>query len=265
MTQIEMELAGTTAFIDIVGSSVEALRIYPRLNAYVDRVLLTILLRCVRTARGVCTIAKQGLGDEAFIVSRTVLELCLNAYFISNTDCEARAKRFLEYFGKDREHLTKLIDLYQPSAAGSYSPDHEDLMAMAVQFKNAHKWTDKGLAEMAREPIQWADNDPVPPTKYWYDVIYRFLSHECHGTCVAAHPDLMEINYSATGCYDPFSFWDSKSSEQNGAKAVLHAYLFTAECVRYVLHGLGMQVPDDIKTARKDVAQIFQLPAPPPV
>jgi hypothetical protein len=258
MTQDEAEVLATKEFIATVVASVESLRIYPRLSVHLDRVLLVLLLRCVRTAQSVCTLVEQQLGDEGFVLSRTVLELCLNTYFIANIDSEYRARLYLEYFGKDRENLAKVIARYQPSATNSFSPDHELLLSMARQFKNPHKWNAEGLAGMAREKAQWNDGEEPAATEYWYDVIYKSLSHECHGTCVAAHPDLREINYSHTGNYSPFTFWKNRASGANASKAVVNAFIFTAECVRFALHGLGqIDVPEDIRTKRKVVEEIF--------
>jgi len=202
-------------------------------------------------------LAEQGLGDEAFILSRTVLELCLSTYFIVNKDSEERAQRYIEYFGKDREHLTKLMSKYQASV-DRFSSDHERLLEMATQFKNPHSWGDGGgMASMAREAPQWNDGEPHSPTEYWYDVIYRVLSHVCHGTCVGAYSDLLEINYSHNGCYDPFTFWESKDSEVNATKAVLNAFIFTAGCVRYAFHGLGTNFPADIRIKKTAVEAVF--------
>jgi hypothetical protein len=44
----------------------------------------------------------------------------------------------MEYFGKDRERLEKLMDKYQPAARSSFSPDHDRLLEMAKGFKNAN-------------------------------------------------------------------------------------------------------------------------------
>jgi hypothetical protein len=258
MTQDEAELAETKEFLATVTASVESLRIYPRLNVDLDRVMLTLLLRCVRTAKSVCILAEQRLGDEAFILSRTVLELCFNTYFIANKDSEGRAERYMEYFGREREHLVKLMTKYQASV-DSFSPDHERLLEMAKQFKSTHSWgAGGGISAMAREKPQWNDGEPPPPTEYWYDVIYRSLSHVCHGTCVGAYSDLLEIKYSHNGCYDPFKFWESKDSEWNALKGVLNAFIFTAGCVRYALHGLGISVPADIRSKKAAVEAVFE-------
>ena len=52
MTQDQAELTATKEFLTAVITEVEKLGIYPRLNMHVDRAMLVLLLRCVRTAQG---------------------------------------------------------------------------------------------------------------------------------------------------------------------------------------------------------------------
>ena len=92
-TQALAELCTVRNFIDVVVRAVEDLRIYTRLNLLLDRVMLVLLLRCVRTARSVCDLAERGFGDEAYVLSRTALEICLSARHIGNRDSEKRAVR----------------------------------------------------------------------------------------------------------------------------------------------------------------------------
>jgi hypothetical protein len=62
MTQEQAEVLATQDFINTVMSAVENLAIYPRLNVHLDRVMLVLLLRCVRTVKSVCVLAEQQSG-----------------------------------------------------------------------------------------------------------------------------------------------------------------------------------------------------------
>jgi len=257
MTQRERELIFTKEFIETVVSSVETIRIYPRRNVHLDVVLLILLLRCVRAARAVCILAEQEMGDGAFVLSRTALEICVTARYIANTNSEDRAIRYVEYFGKDRERLSQLIRTYQPSAASSFSPDHEQLLSMANKFKSPHAWIDGGLRTMAYEPLKWSVED-ARQGEYWYDVIYRLASHESHCTSAAAYWDLAEFGHSVAGLNFPFTFWQSKTSESNRSRALFNAFFFTAECLRHVFHGLREDPPPAITTKRQAVDEVFR-------
>jgi Family of unknown function (DUF5677) len=73
---------------------------YPRANVVLDRVVLALVSKSVNVAQGVVSLIDAGLPEEAFGLSRTLVEIALSLRFVTNRDSERRAKRFAHYSAK---------------------------------------------------------------------------------------------------------------------------------------------------------------------
>ena len=68
---------------------------YPRAHLFADKVALGLLSKGITVAESVLLLVESGFPEEAFGLSRTLLEVALNLRFIANRDSERRAKRFV--------------------------------------------------------------------------------------------------------------------------------------------------------------------------
>src|ERR1700692_2487473 len=112
-------IAAGQKYTECVTQEIENFQIYPRLaNAYRDVVLLALLDKVLTTARAVICLAREGFPADAFGLSRTAVEAFYCFRYIGNKDSEERAKRFIDYFAKDRQNLTNLIEKHHPHLSG---------------------------------------------------------------------------------------------------------------------------------------------------
>ena len=237
-------------YLECVVKEIEELAIYPRLNSYRDVVLLALLDRILTTSRAVLCLVEQGFCDQAFGLSRTVVEAFFSLRYIQNKDSEARAKRYLDYFAKDREHLLKMIGKHHPNLSNIRSSDHEQL-EMANQFKSPHSWfpEDKKLKDVAFEDSTWAFDEAGEPEnqKYSYDIIYKLTSHEVHSTSVALEPRIADFS-TCSRLPTAFKFCTSQPLSA-GDNAVVNACNHSHHALVCVFHAFGFEIPSAVQTA----------------
>jgi hypothetical protein len=239
--------------IEVIACEVEAVRIYPRLNSYRDLVLLALFDKVVTTARAVVRLVRLGFADEAYGLSRTAVEAFFSLRYIENKDSEVRARRYIEYYGKDREHLQTIIAKHHPHLATARSPDYDELMKMAKKFRSPNKWfAEASLKSLAYEESTWALDEAGRPERwdYAYDIVYKFASHEVHATSVAL--ELRIADFLVTSNYPPpFAFSKTRPLE-DGDNAAFNSALYSYAAVEHVFHGFDIAVPVPIRDAFKD-------------
>jgi hypothetical protein len=234
--------------VECIVREIENLRIYPRLTSYRDLVLLALFDKIVTTSRAVLSLVRAGFADEAYGLSRTAIEAFFSLKYIENKDSEARAKRYLEYFGKDREHLMSLIAKHHPHLADARSPDYDQLMKMAKQFKSPHKWfPENSLKEVAYEKSTWAVDEFGDPQQweYTYDIVYKLASHEVHATSVAL--EMRVADFLENSRYPAAFTFKGPTSEGDGDNAAFNGALHSYAAVEHVFHAFDMTVPETIR------------------
>src|ERR1041385_8737905 len=82
-------------------------RYYARGHIYLDKVALAHISKSLSVAQGVMCLVEAGLAEEAFGLSRTMVEIALNLRFITNRYAERRAKRFVHYFARWKMELIR--------------------------------------------------------------------------------------------------------------------------------------------------------------
>src|SRR6266481_6024016 len=82
-------------------------RFYPRGIVYLDKVVLAHVSKSLTVARSVVCLVESGFPEEAFGLSRTVVEIALNLRFITNRYSERRAKRFVHYIARWKMELIR--------------------------------------------------------------------------------------------------------------------------------------------------------------
>ncbi len=237
-------------YLAVFKQSINDLSIYPRRNIYSDIVILALLNRAFRNAEAICGLVEQSFYDDAFGLSRTLVEIALNLRYLTNKDIGERTARYVRYFGKDRERLCVLIDKYYGNQDREYSEDHEVLMQLAGDFKTPNSWYEKGnLKEVASEPSTWLTNDDgeAETVEYIYDVPYRLMSHQVHSTCIAVDSDLRRMTVRSNW-REPFKL-ESKQQTKNGTDALFTVWMhlhYAAECA---MHGMNLDFPIRLQEA----------------
>jgi Family of unknown function (DUF5677) len=239
-------LGATEKYLERVITEIEDLQIYPRLgNNYRDVVLLSLFDKVMTSSRAVLSLAREGFSEDAFALSRTTLETFISLKYIENKDSEQRAKRFIDYFAKDRQNLANLIAKHHPHISEGFSGDHAMLMELAKQFKSPHKWFEDGvsLKEAAYEKSTWAVNDKGEPEQweYSYDVVYKFTSHEVHATSVALWSRINKF-FERTNFPAAFKF-SSNGQESNADTALVNVCIYTQASIYHLFHAFEIAMP----------------------
>ena len=210
--------------------------------------MLALLDKVITTGRAVLRLVHEGFADQAFGLSRTAIEAFFALKYIENKDSEARAKRYLEYFGKDREHLMKVIEKHHTHLSGTVPPEYAKLLNMAKQLKSPHKWyPEPSLREVAYEESTWAIDALGQPEKWEhaYDIIYKLCSHEVHATSVAresASRDFWENSRQPSA----FKF-SCPTLESDGDNAVVNACVYCQAAIEHVFHAFDLAVPPAVR------------------
>ena len=105
--QLKLSIRRTKAFLNKQGY-------YPRQNVMADAVILGLMSKAVKVAEGVVVLLDAGLPDEAFGLSRTLVEVALNLRFITNRYTERRARRFARYAGKWKIQMMRRLAQLTP-------------------------------------------------------------------------------------------------------------------------------------------------------
>ncbi len=203
-------------------------RIYPRGNVFLDKVVLAHVSKSLNVATAVMCLIDAGLSDEAFGLSRTMVEVALNLRFITNRYSEQRAKRFVHYLSRWKMELVRrtLKHFYVVDADGRFVLDgsgnriphynkaqlrelvrgYRTHVKIARKYPNRISWTETrnrkskgGVWRMAMEPDRYDIVNGKPfRWEFDYDWMYFWTSQYVHGTAVA-------LDAHATELGDPFS------------------------------------------------------------
>jgi len=213
---------------------------YPRGHVFLDKVVLAHVSKSLNLAKAVMALIDSGFPDEAFGLSRTMLEIALNLRFITNRYSEERAKRFVHYISRWKMELVRrsLKHFYLTDSNGNFildakgkrTPhytkaqlrglmrDYNRHVKFARKYPSRTSWTETrnrkskgGAWMMAMEPDRYESVNGVPlKWEFDYDWMYFWTSQYVHATVVS-----MESGH-ATRPRDPFvvrkPFQDGKSN-----------------------------------------------------
>src|SRR5580700_6367226 len=76
---------------------------YPPLNAYRYTVALALYSKCLTVAEATMALLDAGFSDEAFGMTRTLVDIYITLRYIANNDTDERAQRYARFAAKDSE------------------------------------------------------------------------------------------------------------------------------------------------------------------
>jgi hypothetical protein len=152
-------------------------------------VFLALLSKSIRVSEATCALVKCGFDEEAFGVSRTLLDLLITVRFIANKKTEHRAERFFKFLAKDTEAWLGIIQTHYPGKPLPAMPDLPKVLQTASTYPEPHKWAGKGMTAytLAMEPSSWEVDDKGQPLtlRFLYDAVFYWTSHFVHPTIAA--------------------------------------------------------------------------------
>lgn len=192
--------------------------LYPRGNLFLDKVVLAHVSKSLNVAQGIMALIDAGFPEEAFGMSRTMVEIALNLRFITNRNPEQRAKRFVHYLSRWKMELMRrsLKHFFRADANGNWVlddkgdkipnytkadfrrmlPKYKMHAQIARKFPKRTSWTDTGskvsrggVWMMAMEPDSYESVNGVPMKwEFDYDWMYFWTSQYVHATVVSMEP-----------------------------------------------------------------------------
>lgn len=168
----------------------------PAVRFYRGIILLALLSKALTVARAICLLVESDFHGEAFGVSRTLIDIYLTVRYIANKETEARAKQFAEFYAKDHEGWTRIIQKFYPAMTIPNSEFHQDSLDIAKGYRSAHQWTGLGdqTKQMAAEPDSHERRQSGEPLTcdFDYEVIYKWTSFFVHATVSGLEGHLTE-------------------------------------------------------------------------
>lgn len=191
---------------------------YPRGHVFLDKVALAHVSKALNVAQSIMALIDAGFPEEAFGLSRTMVEIALNLRFITNRNSEQRAKRFVHYLSRWKMELMRrgLKHFYRTDASGNWVldskgqkiphftkaafrqtlRDYEMHVKIARKYPRGTSWTDTGnkaskggVRMMAMEPDRYESVNGVPMKwEFDYDWMYFWTSQYVHATAVSMQP-----------------------------------------------------------------------------
>jgi hypothetical protein len=167
-------------------------RYYPPFNGYRYMVALALYSKCITVAEATLALLDAGFSDEAFGMTRTLVDIFITLHYIANNDTDDRARRYAEFSAKDSEVWAEAVKIYWPQ---SVQPLSARTLKIAATFRSPHRWSGQHIKDMALEP-DTAEVDPATKKPavhdFAYRVIYRWTSHYVHPTIGALRNHLVQ-------------------------------------------------------------------------
>ena len=194
LTPMALTLRKVESYLQLIEKNINERRIYPRQNVYLDSVALALFSKTITVSQAVCTLVRSGLCDEAFGLTRTIIDLTFSLRYIVNRDSEERAKKFFNFFGRDSVNWLKIIDTYYPGMTFD-EKRLSKIRRLALDYDHPHKWSGKPVRQMVEEPdTRETDRKTKKPLIFDFDyhVLYYWTSNYVHPNVVALDTHLVQ-------------------------------------------------------------------------
>lgn len=233
---------------------IEGANIYPRGNVYLDKVLLGLLSKGFLVAKAVCILVLNDLAEEAFGLSRTLVEISLIGRYLINkqtkNQMEVRAVRYTHYYAKVYSEWLKRAKRHYPSLKPGRNKSHKEFLRKARKYRSPYHWTlppptkqqrkllGTNVSMMAKELDQHEQIGGIPiKWEFDYDWIYFWTSQYVHSTAWALNSHAVELRH-------PFRIHSNKSLDKNvPGLALFNAAIYLNKLLITVYRGLGHDQP----------------------
>jgi hypothetical protein len=178
---------------------------------------------------------RDGLGADAQVLVRTILENAVNLYYIHQSP-QDRAERFLGY--EHMEAYKELMALKCTGQTSGISPQVEaEIVANYSTYRDVYKgratWSGRNLEEMAR----------ACDLGKHYDIVYRYTSGFAHGS-----PKSTLSYISLSG--DTLTFNVAVPDQPLADRAMIGASILTLMVLELACGVFGIPLPTDFIAAR---------------
>jgi hypothetical protein len=238
-------------------------RYHARRTVHLDQVVLAHVSKSIKVAEAVVSLVDAGFSDEAFGLSRTMVEIALNLRFITNRYSERRAKRFADYIARWKvelerrtlKHMFKKdekgndikdkkgnkIPLYTKKQLRAMMKHYKRYAKVARKFPNRTSWTETpnrraskgGAWMMANEPDTQETLEGVPyKWEFDYDWIYFWTSQYVHATALS-------VDAHAVRPGEPFFIKGSQKDDSTAGTAVFNVAVYLWKILVMAFRAIG--------------------------
>jgi hypothetical protein len=167
---------------------------YPPSYGYQYMVALALYSKCITVAEAILVLLEAGFGDEAFAMTRTLVDVFFTLRYIANQDTHDRAKRYAQFAAKSSVIWSEVMETYWP---GKAQPLPERTKKLAATFPNPHSWSGKTAKDMAYEPdsVEVDANGKPMVHDVAYRIVFRWTSRYVHPTVDALRNHLVQAGH----------------------------------------------------------------------
>lgn len=187
----------------------------PRFTGIFSYVSHFLLQKCQKTHWSILLLCREGFGEDAGMLLRTLLETLINFLWMSNANKDERVNSWIYYDYILRKRLIDSIEKWKPLEKGLeiniYDKNEVERKYQSVKdkYKKGKGWSGKNTEQMAMDV----------GLEYDYEFVYRYFSNLGHssarsaGHYVSVTEDLIEYNIFSQAGVDcitkvlHYSYW----------------------------------------------------------
>jgi Family of unknown function (DUF5677) len=115
------EVEHIRAFLNYAKQSLNDAWYFPQSYGYQYLVALALYSKSLTVAEATLVLLEAGFSDEAFGMTRTLVDIFLTLRYITNKDTDARAKRYADFAAKSGAVWAEVVKIYWPDKVQSVS------------------------------------------------------------------------------------------------------------------------------------------------
>jgi hypothetical protein len=188
------EIAHIRAFLNYATKAVNDAWYFPPAYGYQYLVALALYSKCLTVAEATLVLIEAGFGDEAFGMTRTLVDLFITLRYIANKDTDDRAKRYAQFAAKSGAVWAEIVKIYWPHKVREVP---ERMQRVAATFRTPHSWSGLTAKEMALEADTLEVDEKGNPVVHdvAYRIVYRWASHYVHPTVDSLRNHLVQAGH----------------------------------------------------------------------
>ena len=236
------EVEHVRKFVAYVKRRLNGTRYYPPYEGYRYMVALALYSKAITVAEATLVLIDAGFSDEAFGMTRTLIDISFTLHYIANQDTDERARRYAEFSFKDAAVWNEVVKLYWPQ---KLQPLDAQAARIASTYPHPHYWSGKRLKDLALEP----DNHELDPATdkpivhdFHYKAVFRWTSHYVHPTIAALD------NHLVRSGHDPFVVNSGRNSKDMTHYALFNVAAYIAATMLRFHRCMGDLPPDRVNT-----------------
>lgn len=187
------EIEHLRKFVGYTKRELNAAEIYPPADNHKYMVALALYSKAITVSEATIALLDAGFCDEAFAMTRTLVDIFISLRYIANKDTDQRARKYAQFTAKDSQVWSEMSSVYWPQQ--QIRALDERTRKIASTYRSPHQWSGISIKEMATEP----DTTEIDPATgkpavhdFAYRVVYRWTSHYVHPTVGALRNHIVQ-------------------------------------------------------------------------